>query len=166
SYGNGIFAKLAWFDLEAKSSGLGQAFGYLATDGDNRGAIMPAFSHDGKSIVYISTTDSDAGHPTDGQADIYMIPYGDRKGGAASPVPGAADPAYNEYYPAFSPDDQLIAFNRIDKGKDTYNQPDAEVFVIPAQGGKPTRLTANDPIACSGEASPALTTPWPKWPPH
>src|SRR5262249_37315016 len=92
--------------------------------------------------------------------------YGDKKGGAAAPVPGAADPAYNEYYPAFSPDDQLIAFNRIDKGKSAYNQPDAEVFVLPAQGGAPTRLAANDPVACSGDKSPGMTNSWPKWAPE
>jgi hypothetical protein len=39
------------------------------------------------------------------------------------------------------------------------------VFVIPASGGTPTRIAANDPIACSNEKSPGVTNSWPKWAP-
>ena len=68
------------------------------------------------------------GRPTTADTDLYSVPYANRQGGAATPIPGASDPAFNEYYPSLSPDDQFIAFNRIDKGQDTYNQPAAEVF--------------------------------------
>jgi len=50
-----------------------------------------------------------------------------------------------------------------------YNQPAAEVFVVPATGGTPTRLAANDPAACpggSGAASPGAQNTWPKWAPQ
>lgn len=165
SWDNGKGAKLAWFDLEAQVSGEGQSFGFLARAGDAHGSIMPTWSHDGQSIVYISTNDSADGRPAGGDTDLFVVPYGSRKGGAATPLAGAADPAFNEYYPAFSPDDRFVAFNRINKGENTYNQPRAEVFVIPGAGGTPTRLSANDPIACSGEKSPGVTNSWPKWAP-
>ena len=46
-----------------------------------------------------------------------------------------------------------------------YNQSSAEVSVVPAGGGVPTRLKANDPAACSGITSPGVTNSWPKWSP-
>ena len=166
SWGNGPTAKLAWFDLQATSSGEGTAFGFLARDGDDHGAIMPNFSHDGSTVLYISTNGSADGRPTNNAADLYTIPYASRAGGAAKPVEGAADPAYNEYYPAYAPNDALIAFNRVGAGVNTYDETTAEVFVIPAGGGTPTRLAANDPIACSGKTSPGVTNSWPKWAPE
>lgn len=46
-----------------------------------------------------------------------------------------------------------------------YDQPAAEVSVIPSSGGTATRLAANDPPACSGQVSPGVTNSWPKWGP-
>lgn len=166
SWGNNDDAKLAWFDLQANVSAEGTAFGFLDRTGDAHGAIMPSFSHDGKSIVYTSTSGSTDGRPTSAPTDIFVVPFGDRKGGAAAPIQGAADPAYNEYYPSLSPDDAFIAFNRIPQGQSTYDQPNAEVFVIPTAGGEATRIAANDPIACGGAKSPGVTNSWPKWSPE
>lgn len=166
SYGNGDQAKLAWFDLEASASGQGTAFDFLDRTGDPRGAIMPTWSHDGKTVVYTSTSGSGDGRPTTSPTDLFVVPFADRKGGAAAPLQGAADPAFSEYYPALSSDDKLVAFNRIPAGQDTYNQPQTEVFVIPLAGGTATRLVANDPIACGTSKSPGLTNSWPKWAPE
>ncbi len=164
SWGNGTGANLSWFDLEATSAAT--ARGELARTGDTRGAIMPAWSHDGQSVIYTSMSGSSDGRPASGDNDIYRIPYNDRAGGAATPIAGASDPAYSEYYPALSPDDSLIAFNRTPKDIDPYNQPQAEIFVVPSSGGTPVRLAANDPDACTGLASPGLTNSWPKWAPE
>jgi hypothetical protein len=167
SWGNGPDARLAWFDLQAIASGEGVSFGFLARGGgDGRGSIMPSWSHDGQTVLYTSTNGSTDGRPTGDPTDLYTVPFGARQGGAAAPVAGAAEATYNEYYPAFSSDDQLIAFNRIGAGVSTYNQPAAEVFVIPSSGGTPTRLAANDPVACSGDTSPGVTNSWPKWAPE
>ena len=38
--------------------------------------------------------------------------------------------------------------------------------MIPAAGGTPHRLAANDPPACSGLTSPGVTNSWPKWSPE
>lgn len=166
SWNNGADAKLAWFDLQANASAEGTAFGYLERTGDAQGAIMPSFSHDGKTIVYTSTNGSGDGRPTSAPTDLFVVPYNDRKGGAATPIKGAADAAYSEYYPALSSDDAFVAFNRINQGVSAYDQPAAEVFVIPAAGGEATRLAANDPIECSGAKSPGVTNSWPKWAPE
>jgi hypothetical protein len=39
------------------------------------------------------------------------------------------------------------------------------VFIVPAKGGTATRLTSNDPPACTGKTSPGLTNSWPRWAP-
>jgi hypothetical protein len=166
SWGNSASAELAWFDLETTATGQGKAFDVLKRDGDSHGAIMPTFSHDGTRIVYTSTNSSQDGRPNTGDTDLYAVPYAARAGGAATALSGAADPALSEYYPSFSPDDAFVAFNRIPHGKDTYDQPDAEIFVIPSAGGTATRLAANDPASCSGKTSPGITNSWPKWAPE
>lgn len=98
--------------------------------------------------------------------DINFIPYNNRAGGDSKPFPGASDPNYHEFYPVYSPDDTFLAFNRTDTvPADSYDEPAAEVFVVPGNGGSPTRLRANDPPACTGIASPGLTNAWARWAP-
>jgi hypothetical protein len=47
----------------------------------------------------------------------------------------------------------------------SYNNPNAEVFVVPAAGGTATRVAANDPPACLGIRSPGVNNSWAKWSP-
>jgi hypothetical protein len=159
-------AELAWFDLEASSAAQGSAWDVLARTGDLRGAGSPSWSHDGQTIVYVSTDAQYTGRLDNGVADLYTVPYNDKQGGTATPLAGAADANRAEYYPAFSADDQLIAFNAIPMGNTMYDQPLAELHVILAGGGMATRLVANDPAACSGVVSPGVTNSWPKWAPE
>jgi len=98
-------------------------------------------------------------------ADLYTVPFNNRAGGNITPVAGASDPSVQEYYPAFSPDDAMIAFNRIPNDKNMYNQPLSEVWIVPSSGGTATRLAANDPPGCSGKVSPGVTNSWAKWAP-
>jgi hypothetical protein len=176
---------LAWIDLAATvpasdaGSGyqlgadimgdLGKSWGFLARNGDARGAEFPNWSHDGKTIVYVSTNAGQDGRLASGEADLYTIPFAARAGGTATPVPGASDPTADEYYPAYSADDQFIAFDRAttDGPNGMYYNPNAEVYVVPAAGAAtPTRIAANDPPACQGTAgSPGVTNSWPKWSP-
>ena len=50
----------------------------------------------------------------------------------------------NNYYPAFSPDGEWIVYNRTNGG-DSYDAPDAEVWVVPHDGGTPIRLANASP---------------------
>jgi hypothetical protein len=166
---------LSWVDFEATSPAA--ASGTLARSGDPQLAVAPSWSHDGKTVAYVSTNRGCTGRlgnctpqydmPPDpgSRADIYTVPYAGGMGGQATGLPGASDPALQEYYPAFSPDDRWIAFNRIANDLNLYDQPAAEVFVLPAGGGTATRLPANDPPQCWGKTSPGLGNTWPKWGP-
>jgi hypothetical protein len=177
--------RLAWFDLAAAgtmpASGAelqnavmtmqNTAFGFLDRTGDARAAVNPDFSHDGTKIVYTSTDEAAGGHtggldrPTT-EADIYTVPYNDKKGGTAAPVQGASQPGVAEYYPDFSADDQFIAFTRVGNINGYfYYRPDGEIYVVPAAGGEAIRLAANDPPKCSGQTSPGVINSWPKWSP-
>jgi hypothetical protein len=174
-------ASLIWMELDTGASGV------LARQGDPAGAAAPNFSHDGTRIVYTSTNANQDGRLGVGTADLYTVPYGARAGGAATPVAGAADPSYAEYYPAFSPDDALIAFNRLSQADANvtptgepyeggmYFNPAAEVWVVASAGGTAIRLAANDPPACTPAVTPNPTVypsktgwdnSWAKWSPE
>ena len=150
------------------SAALGDALGVIALDGETRSAAAPSFSHDGTRIVYTSAEATQDGRLSSArEADLHVVPWNDRAGGATSPVAGAAEAGVAEYYPSYSADDQLIAFTRVASpdGGPLYYRPDGEVYVIPADGGSATRLAANDPPACGGEHSPGVINSWPKWSP-
>jgi hypothetical protein len=155
---------LVTIDLEGTN--VATASSVLARTGDTQGAVVPTWSHDGSSIVYTSTNGIADSRPSIGTADLYQVPYAARAGGNATPIAGASSALMNEYYPAFSPDDAWLAFDEAPPGSDMYNQPNAEVYVIPSGGGVATRLAANDPPSCSGQSSPGVTNSWPKWSPE
>ena len=101
-----------------------------------------------------------------GRTDLYAVPYNNNAGGAASPVPGASTTSREEYYPSFSPDDQLIAYTAVPAGQQMYANPNAEIFVVPRSAGTTAiRLRANDPPACSGRSSPGINNHWPRFAP-
>jgi mono/diheme cytochrome c family protein len=161
-------AELAWIDLEASSTAEGVGWGILARNGDSRGVGSPAWSHDGQNIVYVSTDAQTTGRLDVGPADLYFVPYNDKLGGNAAPIPGASASGVSEYYPTLSPDDSMLAFTSIPEGGNMYDAPMAEVHVLrwPGGTGTPVRLAANDPPACSGITSPGITNSWPKWAPE
>jgi hypothetical protein len=158
----------------------GGGWGLITRTGDTNSAGGPNWSHnlDGKTdyIAYGSTNLGTKDGRMDCEltgsscvSDVYVVPYNGGMGGAAAGLPGASDAMYNEYYPAWSPDDQLIAFNRVGTGQSMYNTPQAEVYVVPyngGMGGTATRLAANDPVACTGLMSPGVQNTWPKWAPN
>lgn len=185
-------AELSWYELSAMgtmpTTGMAVSsavvadenttWGMIPRTGDTRAAVMPDWSHDGKTIVYTSTTQAAGGHvgglASDGvtvlgtptESDIYTVPFNNKAGGAATPVNGAATAGVAEYYPDFSADDQLIAYTRVGNTNGYfYYRADGEINVIPAAGGTPLRLAANSPPACGGETSPGVLNSWPKWSP-
>lgn len=158
--------EIIWTDLEAKDPAQGVGWNILARAGDNGHASGAVFAHDGARLAYVSTNGTGAGVIAN-EGRIFTVPYGNRQGGPATALPGASDPAFNQYYPTFSSDDALVAFNRIPTGASSYNAAAAEVFVVPSAGGTATRLAANDPPAClTTKRSPGITNSWPKWSPE
>jgi len=166
-------AKLVWYNLDAPPStdpmGFatpGMQFGEVMRQGDAHGAACPTWSHDGATIIYSSTSGGNAdGALQVGPTDLYRVPFNDGNGGPATPVAGAADPAVEEYYPAYSPDDKLVVFTQVARGQRMYANKQAEIAVVPAAGGKALRLVANDPPACTGKKSPGVNNHWAKWAP-
>jgi hypothetical protein len=177
---------LVWLDTESTAdtpmNGVplptrGTAFDYLKHTGDLGGVAFPTWSNDGSTIVYASTAGGCTGGQTCtpgdqdgrlnvGHTDLYAVPYNNKAGGTASPVPGASASTYEEYYPSFSPDDQLIAYTAVPAGQKMYANPNAEIFVVPhAAGALAIRLAANDPPACSGRSSPGINNHWPRFAP-
>jgi len=150
--------------------------GTLARTGDPGGATEPTFSHDGARIVYVSSSNTDGisihdGRLDSGPADLYIIPYNNRAGGAATKLGGAADPAFTEYYPAFSPNDDLVAYTRVagpsaPTGRFTYANYASEIYVVQTTGGAAIRLAANDSPACVNKGSPGQMNDWSKWSPE
>jgi hypothetical protein len=166
--------EIAWTDLEATDPAEGKGWGIFARTGDNNSASAAAFSHDGTRVVYTSAANVFSGNIAQ-SGQLKTIPYNDRKGGPAAAVTGASDPNFIYSYPGFSADDKWLTFNRVPTGDQStdppqphtsYNDVDAEVFVVPSEGGMPTRIAANDPAACLKKKSPGVTNSWPKWSPE
>ena len=156
---------LDWIDLEATSQTQGVGWGEFARNGDPNPAVAyPFVSHDGTKIVYASAPSANPSGILQ-HGDLYTVAYGNRAGGAAAPVSGADTATYSEFYPAYSPDDRLIAYTRLPDGQSSYDNPNSEFLVIGADGGTPIRHVANDPGMCLGKTSPGITNSWPKWSP-
>ena len=127
----------------------------------------PAFSPDGKYIVFARTEAYDLKH-TEGQGkvlltreecrefteegkpfrfDLYRMPFNDGRGGKAEPLEGASNDGMSNYFAKYSPDGKWIVFC---KAKNyMLLQPDSELYIMPAEGGEsaaagePRRLQAN-----------------------
>jgi hypothetical protein len=165
--------QIAWTNLEATGQTQGTDWDFLPRNGDNNPyAGAATFSHDGTNVAYESSMETINSGITVNDSVLYVVPFNGGKGGTASPLKGADDAKQLQYYPAYSHDDQFIAFNRAPATAtggglpSSYSNQDAEVFVVPASGGTSTRLAANDPPACLKMPSPGVQNSWPKWSPQ
>ena len=103
---------------------------------------MPSFSPDGKQIAYVRSQHDPVGIFTGprqgGQANIYTKLVGALTELRLTNHPGA------DYYPAWSPDGQYIAFYKLEPGASGF-------YIISALGGHERRIT-NEAAECSGIA--------------
>jgi hypothetical protein len=164
--------------LEARNTAAmaakGTAWGLIATGDTGFSAASPSFSHKGDKIVYVATDYSPDGHPDAiaKTADLRTVDYNNRAGGTSQALMGASDPMALEYYPAYSADDQLLAFTRAPAPSAAspdgpYYNRFGKVMVIPAAGGTALELAANDPVSCGGDTvATGLINSWPKWSPN
>ncbi|HET7542119.1 MAG TPA: hypothetical protein VFK05_19765 [Polyangiaceae bacterium] len=151
----------------------GTGWGLIATGDSKVSDVSPNLSHDGNSIVYVTTDYSPDGHPdaTATTADIRVVPYNNRAGGTSAALAGASDANLLEYYPSFSQDDKLIAFTQAPKPGTAspdgpYYNRFGKIMVIPAAGGTATELAANDPGTCGGDnVATGIINSWAKWSP-
>jgi hypothetical protein len=148
---------------------------------------QPDWSHDGESIAFIrmgemaygnfdpdtGDCDTPCGSGTHAFAVQARVGYIEREGaGWSQPVYlSDPEPGENTFFPAFSPDDGLIAFNRStcvggENGTDcrAHGDTNATLFVIePKPGAEPVELArANAPGPLDGDV---VMNSFPKWTP-
>ena len=73
--------------------------------------------------------------------DLYRIPFNEGKGGKPEPIEGASNNGMSNYFAKYSPDGKWIVFCKAKSYM--LLQPDSELYIIPAEGGKARRLRAN-----------------------
>jgi tetratricopeptide (TPR) repeat protein len=73
--------------------------------------------------------------------DLYRIPFNGGKGGKAEPVKGASDNGKSNYFAKYSPAGKWIVFCQAKSF--SLLQPDSELYIIPAEGGRARRMRCN-----------------------
>jgi tetratricopeptide (TPR) repeat protein len=73
--------------------------------------------------------------------DLYRVPFNDGKGGEPEPIEGASNNGMSNYFAKYSPDGKWIVFCKAKSYM--LLQPDSELYIIPAEGGKARKLRAN-----------------------
>jgi TolB protein len=92
-------------------------------------------------------------------ADLYTVDVsGDHFGSPSMLVTGGG----NNFYPTFSPDGALVAFNRSASNTNSFDCPDSRVWVVSATGGAPVQLTN---AATTGPNAALTGDSWPKFAP-
>jgi len=108
-----------------------RAEAYNLKDTEGKGKVLLTreecreFTEDGKPFLF----------------DLYRIPFNEGKGGKPEPIEGASNNGMSNFFAKYSPDGKWIVFCKAKSYM--LLQPDSELYIIPAEGGKPRRLRAN-----------------------
>jgi tetratricopeptide (TPR) repeat protein len=73
--------------------------------------------------------------------DLYRITFNGGKGGEPEPIRGASNNGMSNFFAKYSPDGKWIVFCRARSYM--LLQPDSELYIIPAEGGRAKKLRAN-----------------------
>ena len=122
-------------------------------------ATHPNWSPDGAWLAYSSCAGAHASEDWrafDCDLRLLEVQSGDAWGADVSL--SVAPPGHSHYYPEFSPDSQWVAFTRSTAGADSYDEPTAELMVVPQTGGRPILLAGANSL-------PNATNSWPRWGP-
>jgi hypothetical protein len=76
--------------------------------------------------------------------DLYRVPFNEGGGGTAEPLAGASENGMSNYFPRYSPDGRWVVYTRSRSG--IMLQPDSELWIVPAEGGKARRMQCNRKI--------------------
>jgi hypothetical protein len=120
-------------------------------------ASQPDFSPTGNVIAYAAVPGRaiPSYNVSFGGASIAIQSY-DGAGNYGTPQNIVTSAGENNYYPSVSPDGAWVAFNR--SAGDSYNDPDAEPWVVAVGGGTPIKLT-------TASISTGLVNSWVRWAP-
>lgn len=158
------------YDVDLEAARVEDATRIVQRTGDANLPALPTWKQDGSTIAYVSTSDVHDGRINGDVADIFTVPYNGGQGGAAKGVPGASSADFAELYPGYSPDGKWLSFTRVAQGSwvggAKFSNVNSEILVIPSEGGTPTRLSANDPAACTGLTSPGILNSWGRFSPE
>ncbi len=108
-----------------------RAKAYNLKDTEGKGKVLLTrkecreFTEDGKPFLF----------------DLYRIPFNEGKGGKPEPIEGASNNGMSNFFAKYSPDGKWIVFCKAKSYM--LLQPDSELYIMPAEGGKPRRLRAN-----------------------
>ena len=86
--------------------------------------------------------------------DLCRVPFNNGKGGVPEPIKGASNNGMSNYFAKYSPDGKWIAFCKAHNY--IFLQPDARLYIIPAEGGEARELSCNMSILNS----------WHSWSPN
>ncbi|MSQ82777.1 MAG: hypothetical protein EXR77_07655 [Myxococcales bacterium] len=150
----------------------------LVKGGDLGQQGFPTWSPDGNLVVYASAKDVGQGFAANQPTALYSVPFNNGQGGQATALVGASDAGIYQFYPAFTIDGQWVAYNRATKtaascpqnanananpnggpgnaDSGTYDNCDADLWIIKPNGGKAIRLDL-----ANGQTGPGLTNSWP-----
>jgi hypothetical protein len=107
------------------------------------------WSPDGEWIVFarakamsnIGHTDRFVNRTESFRFDLYRIPFNEGKGGKAEAIQGVSNNGRSNYFPKFTQDSKWLIYTQSDSF--LINQPDAELHIIPAEGGVDRRMNCN-----------------------
>ena len=137
-------------------------------------SAFPTWSNDGNTIVYASTpagcTEPQGCTPGDqdgrlnvGRTDLYAVPYNNKAGGAATPVPGASTLVARGVLPGVLARRQAASpYTRGARRAGDVREPERGALrgaVRDRRAGAAIRLDANDPPACTRPVEPRHQQP-------